>query len=197
MVGKQWHKITKYLKDNSGDHSKAPDNLHELLQKITTTINSRAEETATKRQRKQKLESERRKRQSLAVERVSERSSAEDSGKHPQVSSSYSRPPPNPPPDPPPDPPDAPAQPPAPLHTPNDHKCWSACKRVCVWGGPGPEKWCRSCDHWSWHFPCPAVMGGACQRCICLAKAAARDTKFKHSLGGTCCAYLDGTACEC
>ena len=196
MVGRQWGKITKYLKENSGDHSKAPDNLRELLLKIDNTIKKHAEEIAAKKKRKKKLETDRRLRSRLAVERAgaSKQTSTEESVLHAQVTPSCSSGRSSPPHDP---PHTSHKPPPAALPAPHQHKCWWSCKRACPWGGPGPEKWCKNCEHYSWHYPCPAVLGGACQRCICLSKAAARETEFKHSLGGTCCAYLDGTACEC
>ena len=72
------------------------------------------------------------------------------------------------------------------------HTCWSACKRHCPFGGPGPVDWCRQCNYFS--------RGGLyhCKRCECLAKSAERDTPFKFRLGGTCCAYLDtDMPCRC
>jgi hypothetical protein len=185
-----------HSKENSGDHSKAPDNLRELLLKIDNTIKKHTEEIAAKKKRKKKLETDRRLRSRLAVERAgaSKQTSTEESVLHAQVTPSCSSGRSSPPHDP---PHTSHKPPPTALPAPHQHKCWWSCKRACPWGGPGPEKWCKNCEHYSWHYPCLAVLGGACQRCICLSKAAARETEFKHSLGGTCCAYLDGTACEC
>ncbi len=50
----------------------------------------------------------------------------------------------------PPDPPHTSTQPlPSDLYTPHQHKCRWSCKRTCPWGGPGPEQWCKHCEHYS------------------------------------------------
>ena len=68
------------------------------------------------------------------------------------------------------------------------HLCWDVCKRHFVWGGLGPDNWCRKCQVYT------SNGRDACQRCVCVGK---KVTPFKDRPGGTCGAWVLGTKCEC
>ena len=174
----------------------APPQLHIVLQKMHAGLCDKKKKAA----QKETEANARRERSKSAEQRATARpmpTRSEDSVS--PVPTSHPPIPPFAPPPPPPPPPPTPPTPPDQLQTISDHlssdpphTCWSACKRVCPFGGPGPVDWCRQCNHFS--------RGGLyhCKRCQCLAKSAVRDTPFKFRLGGTCCAYLEiDMPCRC
>jgi hypothetical protein len=190
MVAKAWNTATAYVKTHEAPFSSAPTTLRTVLQKIHALMSAKAAVVLAKEKRK----TEKRERNILAEQRVGERTSSKKRAFDNAVT-----PLPTPPPSPihsPPSTPDPPVNVP-----PLTHNCLMNCKDKCIYGGPGPSNWCRPGNHYSLLFIGPLCQNStpstSCQRCACVRKGTERETKFKKRLGGTCCAYLDGTECQC
>jgi len=190
MVAKAWNTATDYVKTHEAPFTSAPDTLRTVLQKIHARISAKAAAVLAV----QKNKREKRERNILAEQRVGDRSPKKHAALDTAVTSLPTRPPS--PIHSPPSTPDSPKD-----VTPPTHNCLMNCKYECIYGGPGPANWCRTGNHYSLLFIGPlrqnTTPSTSCQRCACVRKAAVRETKFKNRLGGTCCAYLDGTECQC